>query len=386
MKKTLIGISVLKAAVMLAVFLYGANPACAATLPIDTLAKQAIIVDANTGAVLLDKNANEKMPTSSMSKTMTAYMVFEALKTGHLKLTDEMLVSEKAWRMAGSKMFIKVGDRVKVEDLVRGIVIQSGNDATVAMAEGISGTEEAFIQTMNARAQELGMKDSNFMNASGWPDPNHYSTPRDLALLAYRIIQDFPEYYGYFSEREFTYNKIKQQNRDPLLGRVPGADGLKTGHTEVAGYGLIGSAIRDGRRVILVVNGLSSDKERQEESVRLMEWAFRNFETRTVATASEPVEQAKVWLGVAEEVPLVPEKDVQILVSRANRNDYKLTTHYQGPLNAPVKKGDVVGKLKIEVPGQPTAEVNLLAGGDVEKKGIFARAYAKGKYMLTGSY
>lgn len=229
--------------------------------PMTTIATQAIIVDASTGTILLDKGANDRMPTSSMSKTMTIYMVFDALKEGRLKLDDEFLVSEKAWRMEGSEMFIKVGDKVKIEDLIRGVVVQSGNDAAVALAEGLAGSEEAFAEAMNARAKDLGMTGSHFVNASGWPHPDHYSTPRDLALLAYRIIHDFPEYYHYFSEKEFTYNNIRQQNRDPLLGKLPGADGLKTGHTEVAGYGLIGSAKRGDRRLILVVNGLKSQQD-----------------------------------------------------------------------------------------------------------------------------
>ena len=221
-----------------------------AAAQVETKAREAIIVDANTGVVLLDKEADAQMPTSSMSKVMTIYMLFEDLKAGRVKLEDTFLVSEKAWRMGGSKMFIKVGDRVKVEDLIRGIIIQSGNDATIAVAEGLAGSEEAFAQAMTARAKELGMTKSHFVNASGWPDPEHYSTPRDLALLAYRIIHDFPEYYHYFAEKEFTYNKIRQPNRLPILTAVNGADGLKTGHAEEAGYGLIASAKRDDRRVI----------------------------------------------------------------------------------------------------------------------------------------
>lgn len=353
---------------------------------IDTLAKQAIIVDANTGTVLLEKEANERMPTSSMSKTMTIYMVFEALKSGHIKLDDEFLISEKAWRMQGSKMFVPLGEKVKVEDLIRGILIQSGNDATIAMAEGVSGSEEAFVDAMNKRAQDIGMTSSHFMNASGWPDPEHYSTPRDLALLAYRIINDFPEYYSYFSEREFTYHNIKQQNRDPLLGRVPGADGLKTGHTDIAGYGLIGSALRDGRRVIMVVNGLASEKERLEEGVRLMEWAFRNFELKTVAQKDATVENAPVWLGESAEVPLVAEKDVQMLLPRAGRADVKVAAVYNSPLKAPVQKGAEVGVLKIEIPGQQPSEVKLLAGADVARKGLFGRIKARLEYLVMGTY
>lgn len=362
-----------------------ATPARAQT---DTIAKQAIIVDATSGAVLLDKDSNTKMPTSSMSKVMTMYMVFDALKHGNLKLDDELLVSERAWKNSmsdGSRMFIQVGTRVKVEDLIRGVIVQSGNDASVALAEGVAGTEEAFVDAMNKRAQEIGLKNSHFMNATGLPDPNHYSTPRDLALLAYRIMTDFPEYYHYFSEKEFVYNKIKQQNRDPLLGKVAGADGLKTGHTEIAGYGLIGTAQRDGRRVILVMNGLPSQKDRQEEGIKLMEWAFRSFETKKLLAAGETLESAKVWLGQEETVPLVTKKDVVVTLPRARRNELKMTVKYNDPLKAPVAKGDQVGSLILQVPDQQPEEIPLFAGADDAKKGMFGRVKDRLGYLLTGS-
>ncbi len=353
---------------------------------IETLASHAILVDAGTGTVLLDKSANEKMPTSSMSKTMSMYVIFEALKKGSLHLEDTFTVSEKAWRMQGSKMFVKVGDSVKVEDLIRGVLIQSGNDATVALAEGISGSEQAFVDVMNARAQELGMANSHFMNATGWPDPNHYSTPRDLALLAYRIMTDFPEYYHYFSEKEFTYNKIRQQNRDPLLARLPGADGLKTGHTDIAGYGLIGSAKRGDRRLILVMNGLPDEKARADEGVRLMEWGFRNFENRKLVEKDEKIDLAKTWMGAQDVVPVVAEKDVQVVLPVANRNGLKVTLSYLSPIKAPVKKGDIVGKLHVLVPDQQPMDVNVLAGADVARQGLFSRVKTRFKYLLMGSY
>jgi serine-type D-Ala-D-Ala carboxypeptidase (penicillin-binding protein 5/6) len=355
---------------------------------IDTLAKQAIVVDAATGTVLLEKNASERMPTSSMSKVMTMYLVFDELKRGALKLTDELPVSEKAWKTGmkdGSRMFIQVGTKVKVEDLIRGVIVQSGNDASVALAEGVAGTEEAFVDAMNKRAKELKMNDSHFMNADGMPDPEHYSTARDLALLAYRIINDYPEYYHYFSEKEFTYNKIRQANRDPLLGRVSGADGLKTGHTEVAGYGLIGSALRDGRRIILVMNGLSSEKERQEEGVKLLEWAFRNFENKKILEKGEAVDKARVWLGVEPHVPLVAEKDVTVVLPRARRNELKVSVSYPSPVKAPVAEGDAIGTLRIEVPEQKPVEIKLLAGADNPRKGVFGRVKERLGYVLTGT-
>lgn len=350
----------------------------------DTIAAQAILVDAATGTVLLDKNANARMPTSSMSKTMTIYMVFDALKRGTLKLGDTVTISEKAWRMGGSKMFIEVGKDVKVEDLIRGVVIQSGNDASVALAEALGGSEDAFAAAMTRHAHDMGMVDSNFVNASGWPAENHYSTARDLALLAYRLIYNFPEYYHYFAEREFTYNKIRQANRDPLLGRVPGADGLKTGHTEVAGYGLIGSALRDGRRLILVVNGLKSETERRDESVRLLEWGFRNFENRTLVSKGEPIDRADVWLGTRPDVALAASEDINVVLPVGGRADIVMRMRYDGPVHAPVTKGDPVAKLFIEIPGQKPIETSLVAAEDVPRDGWFGRARTRLMYLVTG--
>jgi D-alanyl-D-alanine carboxypeptidase (penicillin-binding protein 5/6) len=239
---------------------------------------------------------------------------------------------------------------------------------------------------MNVRAKEIGLTGSHFMNATGLPDPEHYSTPRDLAVLAYRLISDFPEYYHYFSEKEFTYNKIRQQNRDPLLGRVSGADGLKTGHTAIAGYGLVGSAQRDGRRIILVINGLASEKDRQEEGVKLMEWAFRNFESKKIISKGEKIDEAKVWLGETGYVPMVAEREVFVVMPRAKRNELKLSVSYNEPLKAPLKAGDSVGKLKIEVPGQRPVEIGLLAGADEPKKGMFGRVGDRLNYLLTGKF
>jgi D-alanyl-D-alanine carboxypeptidase (penicillin-binding protein 5/6) len=353
---------------------------------IDTAATHAIMVDTETGTVLLDKNANARMPTSSMSKTITLYLIFEALKKGNIKLTDEFLVSEKAWRMQGSKMFIKVGDKVKVEDLIRGVAIQSGNDATIVLAEGLAGSEEAFVEQINAKAKALGMTNSHFMNASGWPDPEHYSTPRDLALLAYRLQTDFPDYYHYFGEKEFTYNKIRQQNRDPLLGKVAGADGIKTGHTDIAGYGLIGSAIRNDRRIILVVNGLPTDTARREEGAKLLEWGFRNFENKQILKKGETIDSAKIWLGKEQTVPLVAEKDLKIVLPVAKKANLKITVQYTEPLTAPIKKGDAVAKLHIDIPDQSPVDIALLAGNDVARKGLFSRVAARFQYLLMGTY
>ncbi|MBI1214580.1 MAG: D-alanyl-D-alanine carboxypeptidase [Alphaproteobacteria bacterium] len=351
-----------------------------------TTAKQAIVVDTGTGTVLFEKNANEHMPTSSMSKVMTAYMVFEALKNGSLHLKDKFTVSKKAWQTGGSKMFIKVGDRVSVEDLIRGLLIDSGNDAAVCLSEGLGGSEEAFVKAMNLRAKEIGLTNSHFVTASGLPDPDHYSTARDLAVLAYRIMTDFPEYYHYFSEKDFTYNKIHQPNRDLLLGNVSGVDGLKTGHTEVGGYGLMSSAQRDGRRVIIVLNGMGSIQERKDEGMRLMEWAFRSFESKKLLTEGETVDTAKVWLGKKEELPLVAAKDLTVVLPKAQRDDMKLTVKYDSPLKAPVKKGDKVGELDIAIPNQAPLKMDLLAGIDDPRQGIFGRVKSRLGYLITKDF
>ncbi len=262
----------------------------------DTAAKYALIIDYTSGATLLEKDADVPMPPSSMTKLMTAYIVYGALKSGKLKLTDELPVSERAWRMGGSKMFVQVGTSVPVEDLIRGMIVQSGNDACIVLAEGIAGSEEQFVELMNQRAKEIGLTQSNFRNATGWPDPELRMSCRDIATLASRIIQDYPEYYHYEAEKTFKYNGIEQGNRNPLVQKGT-ADGLKTGHTEAGGFGLVASSERNGRRVIEVLNGLTSMHQRAEEAERLMEWSFREFEEVTLFTAGDVVEHAPVWLG-----------------------------------------------------------------------------------------
>jgi len=351
----------------------------------DTVGRQAILVDFNTGAVLLEKNADQRMPPSSMSKIMTAYMLFEKLKRGDVRMTDEFTVSERAWRMGGSKMFVMVGSRVKVEDLIRGIIIQSGNDACVVVAENLAGTEEAFAEQMNRRARELGLKDSNFRNATGWPDPDHYMTARDLAILAKRLITDFPEYYYFYKELNFTYNGIRQGNRNPLLYQNIGADGLKTGHTEEAGYGLTASVVRGERRLILVVNGLRSMNERAQETSRLMDYGFREFENYALFKRGDNIDKAPVWLGAEANVPLVMERDVVMTMPRRARPQMKVVAQFEGPVPAPVAKGAPIGKLVISAPGVEAVEFPLVAGGSVDRLGLFGRVGAALRHLLLGS-
>ena len=351
--------------------------------PLDTAAKFAIILDHVTGAVLLDKDADVAMVPSSMTKLMTAYIVYEMLRAGRLQLTQELPVSERAWRMGGSKMFVQIGTSVKVEDLIRGVIVQSGNDACIVLAEGIAGSEEQFAELMTQKARDLGLERTVFRNSTGWPHPEHRSTARDMATLARRIIRDFPEYYHYDAEKSFKYNGIDQANRNPLVQKNL-ADGLKTGHTDDAGYGLVASAERGGRRVVLMINGLNTMRERSEESERLLEWSFREFENVTLFTAGDVVEQAKVHLGASPTVPLVGGRDLVVTMPRGWRNRAKVTLAYASPVPAPVQRGTRLGQLTVSGPGVPELEVPLLAGADVARLGLPGRALAVVTRMVTG--
>lgn len=353
--------------------------------PVDVGARQALVVDFATGAVLLEKNADQLMPPSSMSKLMTMYVVFEKLKAGQLQLDQTLPVSERAWRMGGSKMFVELGSQIKVEDLIRGVIVQSGNDACIVLAEAISGSEQQFAELMNETARRIGLQNSNFRNSTGWPDPEHRMTARDLATLARRIIQDFPDYYGYYNERAFRFGNISQENRNPLLARVAGADGLKTGHTEEAGYGLTGSAKRGDRRVILVINGLPSMRARAEESERLMEWAFREFEAVVLFRAQDTIEDVPVYLGERNRVPMVGGRDLVLTLPRQWRQRLQVRLRYEAPLTAPVARGQTIGTMIVGGQGVPQLEVPLMAGADVERLGIVSRIPAVVSRLVFGS-
>jgi len=376
---------VLALAVAMSIMALG-RPAAA----IETIAKEAVMIDARTGALLIDKGADDPMAPASMSKMMTVYMVFERLRDGRLSLDDTFSVSENAWRKGGAKsgsstMFLEPGKRVRIEDLLRGIVVQSGNDACIVIAEGLSGSEEAFAEEMTERAHQLGMTNTAFKNATGWPDPEHRTTPRDLATLAKRTIEDFPEYYHFYSEKTFTYNGIRQTNRNPLLYRDMGVDGLKTGHTEEAGFGLTATATRGGRRLILVVNGLESKKDRSREPERLLEWGFREYDNYQLLKAGEVIDEAQVWLGREPSVSLLVESDLIVTMPKKARRDMKATVRYQGPLPAPVRKGDRMGTLTFSAPGIDPVEVPLIAASDVEQLGLFGRLGAAFKNILWGA-
>ena len=350
----------------------------------ETAAKQAWIEDLETGAVLLEKDGTTPVPPASLSKLMTLYMVFERLKRGKLSLDDAFVVSRKAWRKGGSKMFVRVGRKVRLEDLVRGVVVSSGNDASIVVAEGLSGSESAFAEAMNRRAREIGLTGSHFVNATGWPDEGHVMTPRDIAVLSGRLTEDFPEYYPYFAEKSFRYNRIRQRNRNPLLYRDTGADGLKTGYTRAAGYGLAASAIRDGRRVVMVLTGLASARERTSEARRLLDWAYAAFRNYTLFESGAAVETADVWLGEEATVPLVAERDIRITLPRASRAGLKVKAVYEGPVPAPIVRGSRIANLVVTAPGFETVEVPLVAGADVARVGMFGRLGAAISYMLWG--
>src|SRR6516165_10107498 len=351
---------------------------------IETQAKHALILEVETGAVLLDKGADERIPPASMSKIMTAYIVFGMLKEGRAKLTDELPVSEQAWRLQGSKMFVPIGGRISIDDLIKGVVIQSGNDACLVLAEGLAGSEDAFVELMNQKAKEIGLKDSHFANVSGLPDSDHWMTARDLATLAMRTINDFPEYYHYYSEMDYEFNNIKQGNRNPLLYKNVGADGLKTGHTEEAGYSLTASVTRDNRRVIIVLNGLPTMKARAQESDRLIEWAFREFNDYRLFAAGDKVDDGEVWLGAEPKVPLSVDKDLVVTLPRKTRKDMKVTVEYDRPIPAPVQKGDTVGKVVMTVPDVPSVEAPLVAAASVERMNPWGRVATLAGYLVWG--
>jgi D-alanyl-D-alanine carboxypeptidase (penicillin-binding protein 5/6) len=355
----------------------------------ETSAKQAFLVDMQTDAVLFEKNADELMHPASMSKMMTVYMLFDQLKKGKLSLDDEFPVSQNAWRKGGAKsggstMFLNPGDRVRVEDLLHGIIVQSGNDACIVAAEALASSEEAFAEQMTQRAREIGLKQSVFRNSTGWPDKDHVVTARELALLAKRTILDFPEFYHLYSERVFTYNNIRQGNRNPLLNDKTGVDGLKTGHTEVSGYGLTASAKRGDRRLILVLNGMGSMKERAQESERLLDWGMREFNNYLLFKAGDVVAEGDTWLGAEPTVPLVAADSILVTMPRVARSKMVVKAVFDAPIKAPIEKGRQVASLVVSAPDVREVTVPLVAGADVQRLGVFGRFGAAIKYVLLG--
>lgn len=361
---------------MIAALILVAAGASTPAVAFETRANAAWVFDVGTHAVLMEKNSDESIPPASMSKLMTVNMLFEALQDGRVTLDTTFGVSARAHAMGGSTMFLNEQDRPTVRELIQGMIVNSGNDACVVVAEGLAGTEDAFAAQMTERAKALGMTQSHFANASGWPDPRHRMSMHDLGILALRLIEEFPDEYKVFSETEFNYADRAPDNRfnrNPLLKLGIGADGLKTGHTEEAGFGLVGSAVQGDRRVIVVISGLASEKERSEEAESLVNWAFRQFAQKTVAKSGIHVADADVWMGAVGTVGLVPAKDVRILVPALVQDTMTAEVIYSGPLTAPITAGQQVAKLLVHVPDLPDVEVPLLAAEDVAKGGFLKR-------------
>jgi D-alanyl-D-alanine carboxypeptidase (penicillin-binding protein 5/6) len=353
----------------------------------DTSARAAYVMDQTTGTVLLSKDADQPLPPASMSKLMTLYVAFEALRDGRLTLQETLPVSEHAMSYGGSTMFLNTQDRVSVEDLIRGIIVLSGNDACVVIAEALSpdGTEAGFARYMTQRAQQMGMNNSNFANSNGWPAAGHMMSVHDLAVLADRLITDFPEYYPLFAEEEFEFDgraPSNKRNRNPLLRLNIGADGLKTGHTQEAGYGLVGSAKQGDRRVIFVLTGLDSTAQRAEEAESVVNWSFRNFVERTVATEDAPIAEAKLWMGEKKTVGLVPDGDLNVLFPVLGTQNIEAEVVYDGPVNAPVAKGQQLAELVIKPEGLPEIRRPLFAAEDVPLGGFMVRMMTVGGIVL----
>ncbi|HRY22826.1 MAG: D-alanyl-D-alanine carboxypeptidase family protein [Geminicoccaceae bacterium] len=374
----------LLAALVLLATAIAAGPARAQTA-FETAARAAILIDYRSGDVLFEKNPDEALPPASMSKLMTALVAFEELEAGNLQLDEELPVSERAWRMGGSRMFLEVGTRATVHELLQGIIVQSGNDACVVIAEALSGSEEAFADRLTKRGIEIGLTNTTLRNATGWPDPEHLMSVRDLSIVARQIISRFPQYYQYYSQLEFEFNGINQHNRNPLLqGGIPGVDGMKTGYTQEAGYGLVASAERDGRRLILVVAGLESSRQRRSESERLLEYGFRHFQEYRLFEPDAVVAEAPVWQGAEPTVPLVGADVVSITLTRAARDSLNVKVVYDSPVTAPVEAGQVVGQIEMTADGMPTRVLPLVAARPVERAGILGRMTGTLEYLIWG--
>ena len=352
---------------------------------IDTKAEQAIVMDFDTNEILFEKNPNSKTPPASMTKIMTVYAAFDRLKNTELSINNECTVSAKAYKMGGSRTFLEIDDKVTIDDLLKGIIIQSGNDASVALAECLAGTEEDFAQLMNVYAKRLGMNNTNFINASGWPEDNHYSSVHDLAILSNAVIKEFPDLYLYFADKEFTYNDIKQPNRNKLLSSVQGADGLKTGFTKASGWGIAATAKREDRRITVVINGTNSSRSRMNESANLINWAFSQTSKKKLVDDGQVIVEADVWLGNKPRVNLVSAKKIISTLSFDQLQLIKSSIEYNKPLEAPIVKGKSYGKLLIEIDGKPNIEVELVATENIANVNPIFRIFAGIKYLIFGT-
>ena len=352
---------------------------------IDTKAEQAIVMDFDTNEILFEKNSNIKTPPASMTKIMTVYAAFDRLKNTDLSIENECVVSAKAYKMGGSRTFLEIDDKVSIDELLKGIIIQSGNDASVALAECLAGTEDDFAKLMNVYAKRIGMRNTNFLNSSGWPEDNHYSTVYDLALLSNAVINEFPDLYLYFSDKEFTYNDIKQPNRNKLLSSVQGADGLKTGFTRASGWGIAATAKRDDRRITAVINGTNSSRSRLNEASNLINWAFSQTSQKLLVDENQVIVEVDVWLGNKPRVNLVSSKKIVSTLSFDQIQLIKSSLEYKRPIEAPIKKGEVYGKLIIDISGKPNIEVELIAQESVGSVNPISKVFAAMKYLIFGT-
>jgi D-alanyl-D-alanine carboxypeptidase (penicillin-binding protein 5/6) len=352
---------------------------------IDTKAEQAIVMDFDTNEILFEKNSNIKTPPASMTKIMTVYAAFDRLKNTDLSIENECIVSAKAYKMGGSRTFLEIDDKVSIDELLKGIIIQSGNDASVALAECLAGTEDDFAKLMNVYAKRLGMLNTNFLNSSGWPVDNHYSTVYDLALLSNAVIREFPDLYLYFSDKEFTYNDIKQPNRNKLLSSVQGADGLKTGFTRASGWGIAATAKRDSRRITAVINGTNSSRSRLNEASNLINWAFSQTSQKLLVDENQVIVEVDVWLGNKPRVNLVSSKKIISTLSFDQIQLIKSSLEYKRPIEAPIKKGEVYGKLIIDIDGKPNIEVELIAENNIGSVNPISKVFAAMKYLIFGT-
>ncbi len=352
---------------------------------IDTKAEQAVVIDFDTNEILFEKNSDIKTPPASMTKIMTVYAAFDRIKNTDLAINNECIVSAKAYKMGGSRTFLEIDDKVTIDELLKGIIIQSGNDASVALAECLAGTEEDFAKLMNVYAKRLNMKNTNFINSSGWPEENHYSTVHDLAILSNAIIKEFPNLYLYFADEEFTYNEIKQPNRNKLLRSVQGADGLKTGFTKSSGWGIAATAKRNDRRVTVVINGTNSSRSRMNEAANLINWAFSQTSQKKLVDKDQVIVEVDVWLGNKPRVNLIASNKIISTLSFDQLQLIKSSIEYQRPIEAPIIKGSKYGNLLIEIQGKPNIQVDLVAEENIGTINPIIKVFAAMKYLIFGS-
>ncbi len=352
---------------------------------IDTKAEQAVVVDFDTNEVLFDKNYKDKIIPASMTKIMTIYVAFDRIKNTEFSITNKCRISPRAYKMGGSRTFLEIDDQVTVDDLLKGIIVQSGNDASIALAECLAGTEDDFAKLMNVYAKRLGMENTNFLNSSGWPEDNHYSSVYDLAILSNALIKNFPELYSYFAMEEFTYNEINQPNRNKLLKQVQGADGLKTGFTKKSGWGIAATAKRNNRRITVVISGTNSSRSRLNESSNLINWAFNQTSQKTIVKKDQIITQVDVWLGVESKLNLITSEKIISTLSFDQIQLMKSYIEYLKPIPAPIEKGKEYGKLYIDIDGKPKIIIPLVAEKNISQVNPIMKIIAATKYLLFGT-